>query len=92
MLSSAYLRLKNLTVGYSLPTSVIERLGLAKVRVYFSGENLTEWSQVKAHYDPESLNDNQTTINPAESTSRSVGKGYAYPLQRRFAMGLNINF
>ncbi len=91
MLSGAYVRLKNLTVGYSLPTSVTDRLGITNVRVFVSGENITEWSDLKDLYDPEAINDN-LRYDPSESTAREVGKGYAYPMQRRYAVGLNVNF
>ena len=52
---------------------------------------MTEWSGLRQFYDPEAINDNQK-FNPAESAGRGVGKGYAYPIQRRYAVGLNVNF
>ena len=54
-----YLRWKNLTLGYTLPKKVIQKIGLDKVRVYFTGENLHYWSPLKAHsiyIDPEAAN------------------------------------
>lgn len=37
---SNYLSINNLTIGYSLPTQLVNKLGLTKIRVYFSGDNL----------------------------------------------------
>ncbi|MEX1241201.1 MAG: TonB-dependent receptor [Cyclobacteriaceae bacterium] len=90
MLNGAYLRLKNLTVGYSLPHSLLERIHLKRLRVYFSGENLAERSEVKAYFDPESITDNIAKVNPA--TTAGYGWGYAYPFQRRYSFGLELQF
>ena len=91
LLDGSYVRLKNLTFGYTLPSTLTDRWRLSNLRVFVSGENVTEWSGLRQFYDPEAINDNQK-FNPAESTGRGVGKGYAYPIQRRYAVGLNVNF
>lgn len=90
LLNGAYLRLKNLTVGYTLPTALTERLGIQSLRVFVSGENITEWSALKQFYDPEAINQNRLT-DPSVSPERS-GNGYTYPWQRKYAVGLNVNF
>lgn len=92
MMSSAYLRLKNLTFGYSLPESFTERLGISRLRIFVSGENLVEWSEVKKFYDPEAITDDIDRVNPSTSAGRDTGKGYAYPFSRRYSVGLNLNF
>ncbi|HEV7379967.1 MAG TPA: TonB-dependent receptor, partial [Dyadobacter sp.] len=90
MLSGAYLRLKNLTVGYTLPSRLTERVKIARMRVYASGENLGEISKVKKFFDPESITDNVDKADPTKSTAS--GWGYAYPFQRRYSFGLEIQF
>ncbi|RYY33673.1 MAG: SusC/RagA family TonB-linked outer membrane protein, partial [Sphingobacteriaceae bacterium] len=90
MLNAAYLRLKNVTIGYTLPASLTKKWKIANVRVYASGENLYEWSALKKFYDPESINLN-TGINPGSNTDTN-GNGYAYPWQRRYSLGLSVNF
>lgn len=55
MQNAAYLRVKNVMLGYSLPSSLTRKVGLDRVRVYFSGENLFEVSHLKARLDPEGL-------------------------------------
>lgn len=78
LLDASYLRLKNLTIGYTLPRSVVNALGIDNLRVYLSGENLAEWSEVSDIIDPEAITDD--------------GFGYRYPFQRRYSMGVNIRF
>jgi TonB-linked SusC/RagA family outer membrane protein len=78
LLSSAYMRLKNVTVGYTLPRNWTQQVNIDRVRFFVSGENLYEWSEVKKYFDPESITDG--------------GQGYQYPFQRRYSFGVNINF
>lgn len=94
LLNAAYLRLKNLTIGYTLPETLTNKFNISRLRIFVSGENLAEWSDVKDFYDPEAINDNgilnlDPGVNPND---RIQGKGYAYPFQRRYAVGLNVNF
>lgn len=90
MLSGAYMRLKNLTIGYTFPSSMLEKIKVARLRIYASGENLAELSKVKKFFDPESITDNVDKVDPSKSTSS--GWGYAYPFQRKFSFGLEIQF
>lgn len=48
-----YIRLKNLQVGYTLPQKWTSVVGVEKFRVYFSGDDLWEWTKIKDGYDPE---------------------------------------
>ncbi|RZK42396.1 MAG: TonB-dependent receptor [Pedobacter sp.] len=91
MLNGAYLRLKNVTVGYTIPASITKKWHISNLRFYVSGENIYEWSALKKFYDPESINVNDVLNPQAVNTTRS-GNGYAYPWQRRFSLGLNLNF
>jgi TonB-linked SusC/RagA family outer membrane protein len=78
MLDASYLRLKNLTIGYTLPRSLTAGIGIQDLRIYLSGENLAEWSEVSDFVDPETITDD--------------AYGYRYPFQRRFSIGINVNF
>ncbi|GAB2787160.1 TonB-dependent receptor [Rhabdobacter roseus] len=53
--STDYVRLKNLEVGYTLPTSIISKIGMSNLRFYFNGMNLFTVSEMKA-FDPEAAN------------------------------------
>lgn len=92
LLNAGYVRLKNLTIGYTLPRRVSQELNLSSVRVFFSGENLFEWSEVRNFFDPEAINDIDVRFNPGANPSRIEAKGYAYPFQRRYSFGVNLNF
>ncbi len=51
--NNRYIRLKSLVAGYTLPKKWTSKAGINKVRVYFSGDDLWEWTKVKDGYDPE---------------------------------------
>lgn len=78
LLSASYIRIKNITVGYTLPKTWTQKVNIEKVRFFVSGENIAEWSGVSTYFDPEAVTDN--------------GHGYAYPFQRRYSFGVNIDF
>lgn len=83
-----YLRLKNLTFGYTVPGFITKKIGLDKVRVYFSGENLAYWSPLAKHskyIDPESAFRRKTNENNARDHM-------AYPWQKTMMFGIDITF
>ncbi len=71
----AYVRLKNASLGYSLPKSLLQKVGIEKCRIYVGGMNLFTLSTVS-----------QYNVDP-ESTGTV---GYAYPQQYTLSLGLNI--
>ena len=80
-----YLRLKNLTVGYTVPPKLTRKAGLEKVRIYFSGENLACWSPLFDHcqfLDPEAM---------MHDSSENYGRTF-YPWQKTFMFGIDIQF
>ena len=52
-INGAYVRMKNITIGYTLPKSLTEKASLSKVRVYFSGQDIWEKDSVPGGWDPE---------------------------------------
>ncbi|RZL20108.1 MAG: TonB-dependent receptor [Pedobacter sp.] len=87
----AYLRMKNIQVGYNLPARIVSKIGARTAKVFFSGENLFTYSplyKIVKTIDVENavpadrdLNDNPTN-----------GDGYNYPLLKSYSFGLNIGF
>ncbi len=57
--NAAYARLKNITIGYTLPSAVFRKIGLQRCRLYVSGENLFEYTPLTKTHDPESLNESE---------------------------------
>lgn len=54
--NAAYLRLKNVTLGYTLPKEIVNRISLSNIKVFFSAENICTWDKLPKGYDPERLN------------------------------------
>ncbi|MBO9620633.1 MAG: SusC/RagA family TonB-linked outer membrane protein, partial [Niabella sp.] len=78
----AYLRLKNVSIGYSLPANMIKKIGLSRLHVYFSGQNLFTWTKLHSKYiDPE-----QVGFGGADKSAN------AYPFFKTFSFGLDIQF
>ena len=48
-----YLRLKSITLGYTLPKNLVQKVGIGNCRVYFSGIDLFELQNIPKHSDPE---------------------------------------
>lgn len=53
-INAAYIRLKNLQIGFTLPENMIRKISLSRARIYFSGQDLWEAHHVKGGWDPES--------------------------------------
>ncbi|NDV83021.1 SusC/RagA family TonB-linked outer membrane protein [Bacteroides sp. 51] len=73
-----YLRLKNLTLGVSLPQQYAKKLNLNKARIYFSGSNLLTWKSDDLFVDPEMRVDGLCTFET--------------PALRTFTFGIELNF
>lgn len=85
-----YLRLKTLTFGYTFNRNTIKKLGLQKLRVYATVQNLLTFTSYKG-FDPEL---GETYANELDSygvTEIGVDRGQ-FPQPRTFIMGVNINF
>jgi len=78
----SFLRVSNLTIGYSLPTAIISSWHLQKLRVYVSAYNLYTFTNYTG-YDPE--------VDSRRTTPTTPGVDYsAYPKSRSFNFGVNI--
>ena len=76
MQDATYLRLKNLQVGYTFPKAWTSKLGISKLRVYYSGQNILTFTGFLKGWDPEA---------PA-------GRGNYYPQTQVHSFGLNLTF
>lgn len=75
--SGTFLRLKTLSLGYSLPTNVIKKIGLTKARVYFNGNNLLTFSKYK-WADPE------VNAYGSRAFETPIGKTYTFGIELSF--------
>lgn len=72
--SGAYIRLKNLQIGYTLPKQWMNKIGLQKTRIFFSGDNLWTGTKLNSVFDPEAIFRN----------------GQTYLLSRTLSFGINV--
>ena len=89
MKSAAYLRVKNVTLGYSLPSNWMKRCKIQSVYVYASAQNLFTFSNFWDGYDPE------VGYNGDSSGSFDVvklGTASNYPQMTTYTLGLQIKF
>jgi TonB-linked SusC/RagA family outer membrane protein len=81
---ASFLRLKLITLGYTLPKSVSKKLGTKSVKFYVSAENLITWTKYTG-YDPEVSSYEQNNLYPG------IDFG-SYPNSKTFISGLNVTF
>jgi hypothetical protein len=80
----SYIRLKNITLGYSVPSSVITRIGVTKLRAYVSGTNLITFTKYTG-YDPE--------VSAYNSNDAMIGVDLSnYPTARTITFGIDVTF
>ena len=75
----AYIKLRNFTIGYSLPTNWINRVKLSHVRLFATGDNLHTWTKLKSDY-----------IDPEQVMTDNTGR--SYPMGRVISFGAQISF
>lgn len=79
--NAAYVRLKNITIGYTLPAHICRKIKFLKsVRFYVSGENILTFSPLYKH-NPDH------TVDPEQ-----LGDGNSYPFSKTFAFGFDVKF
>ena len=77
MLNGAYMRIKNITLGYSLPQSILSKIGIDKFRIFVAGENVFDFNDY-----PDGIN--------TELANKS--NGATYPYMRSYSVGANLTF
>ena len=77
--NARYLRLKNLQIGYTLPSTVTARTPIHNMRVYFSGENLLTFQSLPKAFEPENMIASNTMMR-------------TYPITQMYSLGLSITF
>lgn len=80
--NSAYLKIRNIELAWTLPKSWMSTLKLSNVRVFVQGQNIYTWTKYKFYIDPENVN----TINTAFPLQA------LYPTSRIYNFGLNVQF
>lgn len=82
--NGSFLRVNNVTIGYTLPRTTLSKIGIASLRVYVTGNNLGTITGYSG-YDPD--------VSVRRSSPLSPGVDYsAYPKVRTYIFGLNVSF
>lgn len=81
--SAAYLRCKNIQLGYTLPKSLLSPAGISNCRIYLSCDNLFTITSLSDIFDPEAF---------GGYGDEGWGSGKTYPLQRTVSVGVNLSF
>ena len=79
----SFLKLSNITLGYTFPKKMIRKVGLSKLRLYATGSNLLTWTKYSG-FDPE-----VSTMGNGLTPGVDFG---AYPRSRSFVFGINLAF
>lgn len=88
----SYLRVKNLTIGYSIPVEILSSWTnnvLTRARFYLSTTNLLTWTKYKSGYDPEVGSFNGTGANASLQNGIDFGQ---YPQPRTISLGVQLGF
>jgi len=85
VLNAAYLRLKNLQVGYTIPENILNKVFVDHARIYFSGENLLTFSKLPKLFEPE-------TFVSSDLSMGGVDLGEIYPITKMFSFGISLTF
>lgn len=93
LVNMAYLRVKNLTVGYTLPQELTKKVYIQKARVYFSGENLFFLynGAKKFNMDPE-INQSYSSTAVAGVNDGYAAYGRTVPMTRSYSFGIQVTF
>ena len=79
----SYLKLSNITLGYTFPRKMLSKIGISKLRLYATGSNLLTWTKYTG-FDPE-----VSTMGSGLTPGVDFG---AYPKSRSFVFGINLAF
>jgi TonB-linked SusC/RagA family outer membrane protein len=83
----SFIRLNNLSLGYTLPKTLTSNLGISKLRIYATGNNLMLFTNYSG-YDPE-----VSTTRSSSYTALTPGVDYSsFPKSRSFTIGLDVTF
>lgn len=84
----SYTRLKNLQIGYSIPSTILDKVKITSLRIYFSGTNLLTFTKYSG-MDPEMT----VSDNSKAEADRAAGMDWGtYPSAKSYNIGVNLTF
>ncbi len=76
---ASFLRIKNITFGYSIPQNILKKINISRLRVFASGENLYTFKHTPRGWEP-------------DLTAKNNVSTMQYPFMRMFSFGINLSF
>lgn len=86
----SYLRLKTISLGYSLPKNLLKKLHLNKLRIFLSGENLITFTKLTSYIDPEAASRGFSFDKPWAGDRR--WRSQSHPFSKIYSVGIQLNF
>ncbi|MEG1749446.1 MAG: TonB-dependent receptor [Tannerellaceae bacterium] len=90
--NGAYIRMKNIQVGYTFPKRWMEAIKIQSLRVYVSGDNLLTMTKMAKMFDPEAVSGRYNWDNAGTQGDDLNNNGKVYPLSKVISFGINVNF
>ncbi|WP_176146203.1 SusC/RagA family TonB-linked outer membrane protein [Parapedobacter luteus] len=87
MQNAAYIRLKNVSLGYKFSERLTNRLGMSALTMFVTGQNLWTWTPLHRHVktmDPEVIDGSDPEVN------RTSGNGLSYPMLKTYTVGISV--
>jgi len=81
---ATYYRLKNVSLGYTIPSKIVKKANIKSLRIYVSAQNALTWTKYTG-YDPEVSLNGQSLIN------KGIDQG-VYPNNKSYQLGLSLSF
>lgn len=88
--NAAYIRLRNIQVGYTLPKHLVSKIHASDVKVYLSAENLWTWSPL--YKRTKDIDISSIYGSDRDLSGGTSGDGYNYPMLKAISAGLTVNF
>lgn len=93
---AAYLRLKDVTLSYTIPSALTKKIHIERARFYVTGTNLLTFSPLFKHtkmFDPEVISSGDSDFSGGTLPGLGgVGEGYSYPMLKSITFGVNLTF
>ncbi len=96
--NGAYIRLKNVTISYTIPKSLTTKFGVQQLKVYVSGQNLWEATGLYKYLDPDVVGLRNSSTTDSSGNTVTLGSlatdsgGRVYPFTRSYSFGINVTF
>ena len=85
--NGAFIRLKDVTLSYTIPKALINKYGIGQLKVFVSGQNLWEATGLYKYLDPDAVGRRDNNGNLKVDDNGSV-----YPFTRSYSFGINVTF